>query len=274
MWKAGWGKPLVLWCCLGIGATSVVGSSATFQDCEHTQKNKSTYRAIHEQASWDTKTAARVRLHLACAAHTIDENEGLLNLLATIFIAGFTGTLWLSTRNLWKASERQLSISERQLTDLERPWLFIDLQFGISQGQIRGQRGTYYHGPMITLMISNHGRFPATIEDCHIGIAACIGPSEVVMKAEEWRDTLAPGASMPNLQFPIPGEIKFAPMPGVATFGAGSPVLIEGQKLFCRAVVNYTGVSDALVYRTGSCWWRDQNGRWVLVRDREITYRT
>ncbi|PBC22094.1 hypothetical protein CK226_15750 [Mesorhizobium sp. WSM4311] len=47
---------------------------------------------------------------------TIDENDGLITTLATIVIAAFTCTLWLSTRNLWLAGERQMTLIESNAT--------------------------------------------------------------------------------------------------------------------------------------------------------------
>jgi len=42
----------------------------------------------------------------------IDAHHAALTLLATLFIAAFTGTLWWSTRQLWKAGERQIALAK------------------------------------------------------------------------------------------------------------------------------------------------------------------
>jgi hypothetical protein len=40
--------------------------------------------------------------------------------IATVFIAWFTLTLWITTRNLWKVTNRSVKVSEHALTEPER----------------------------------------------------------------------------------------------------------------------------------------------------------
>lgn len=43
----------------------------------------------------------------------VETHHGALTLLATLFIAAFTGTLWWSTRQLWKAGEQQIALAKQ-----------------------------------------------------------------------------------------------------------------------------------------------------------------
>ena len=43
----------------------------------------------------------------------VEAHHGALTLLATLFIAAFTGTLWWSTRQLWKAGAQQIALAKQ-----------------------------------------------------------------------------------------------------------------------------------------------------------------
>ena len=45
----------------------------------------------------------------------VEAHHGALTLLATLFIAAFTGTLWWSTRQLWKAGAHQIAPCEADI---------------------------------------------------------------------------------------------------------------------------------------------------------------
>ena len=91
----------------------VIGSTESFQDCEHNQKNKRQYQQLHEKSSVAIKALLRMQLHAACTGRVTHENEGFLTFLVSIFLAGFTGTLWWSTHRLWKAGRDALETTER-----------------------------------------------------------------------------------------------------------------------------------------------------------------
>jgi len=57
-----------------------------------------------------------------------------LGAIATIAVAIFTGTLWLSSKKMWEVTKKSVDIAERSLTELERPYLFIlDYNWLLSQ---------------------------------------------------------------------------------------------------------------------------------------------
>jgi hypothetical protein len=88
-----------------------IAASESFQDCEHNRKDHKAYRALHEEHSIGVKAIVRLELHASCAVEAAHENEGPLTLLATILIAGFTGTLWFETNRLWRAHEKQIGVA-------------------------------------------------------------------------------------------------------------------------------------------------------------------
>jgi hypothetical protein len=99
----------------------------------HTQKPQDLSRPSREERSIGIKAIIRLELHTNCVVVSAHENEGPLTLLATILIAGFTGTLWFETNKLWRAGERHIATAEKSanaakrsadaLINIERPWM-------------------------------------------------------------------------------------------------------------------------------------------------------
>jgi hypothetical protein len=117
--------------CMVVGS---VGISESFKDCEHTRKDHKIFRPLHEERTIAIKAIVRLKLHAYCTIEAAHENEGLLTLLATILVAGFTGTLWFETNRLWRAGEKQIiavkestNVAERTLVAAQRAWVRVDI---------------------------------------------------------------------------------------------------------------------------------------------------
>lgn len=127
-------KIAAAWAALAILTTGFIGQSESFHNCEKSRKDHSKYEALHRKGSAVIKSIVRFELHVACAVETTHENEGPLTLLATILIAGFTGTLWFETNRLYQAGEKQIdavkvstNVAERSLVAAQRAWVKIDV---------------------------------------------------------------------------------------------------------------------------------------------------
>jgi hypothetical protein len=99
-------------CLLSLLRAGSIGQSESFQNCEHERKNHKKYKLLHEERTVVVKSVVRLNLHIACTVESAHENEGPLTLLATILVAGFTGTLWFETNRLWRAGEKQIAIAK------------------------------------------------------------------------------------------------------------------------------------------------------------------
>jgi hypothetical protein len=51
------------------------------------------------------------------ATDWLDRHRECINVISTIFIAGFTGTLWGATKRLWKVAGTQAKILEKSTTE-------------------------------------------------------------------------------------------------------------------------------------------------------------
>jgi hypothetical protein len=54
-----------------------------------------------------------VPVFVMCEGAFIDENNGTLTAIATIFIAAFTLTLWRATNRLWESGEKQIDVAQK-----------------------------------------------------------------------------------------------------------------------------------------------------------------
>src|SRR6476661_11045388 len=99
----------------------------------------------------------------------IEAHHGALTLLATLFIAAFTGTLWWSTRQLWKAGEQQIALAQQtseatqsvlgQTRVIERAYVKISHE----PPGVRFERmDMTIH---VKLRVKNFGRTPAHVTD-------------------------------------------------------------------------------------------------------------
>lgn len=99
----------------------------------------------------------------------VETHPGALTLLATLFIAAFTGTLWWSTRRLWKAGEQQIALAKQtsqatqivlgQTRVIERAYVKLSHE----PPGVRFERmDMTIH---IKLRVKNFGRTPAYVTD-------------------------------------------------------------------------------------------------------------
>ena len=172
----------------------LVGISPTFKDCMQNQKNDLPYQALHQNPSVIRGMVIRTKLQAVCAEDWTEKNEGAIGVVATIFIAIFTLTLWRATNRLWQSAEHQLAafktsidianrhgdhmekmasaanksadIAERALIEHQRPWIFRD----IVTVNWRDRPGHKINDWYISLKWKNIGRSPAMIIQFQFGI--------------------------------------------------------------------------------------------------------
>jgi hypothetical protein len=113
----------------------------------------------------------------------IDEHNGVVAAIATVFIAAFTWTLWQSSEKMWKVTARSVTVARRAanaaavsaalaeksvdaFTSTEQPRVFISR----IEPTIKNCAGAKYQGTkvpheiMLTGTIKNYGRTPALIK--------------------------------------------------------------------------------------------------------------
>ena len=112
-------------------------------------------------------------VYVRCSGRFADEHGSGITALATIIIAGFTGTLWIATSRQAKltkiaadAALKSAKVSESALVELERPFIFW---FGIKHDvdiYLAPRTGwdPETSGPHFNLVLVNHGRTPANID--------------------------------------------------------------------------------------------------------------
>lgn len=88
----------------------------------------------------------------------LDDHAGSVTAIATIFIAGFTWTLY------WVTGEA-VRISKRALVDVERPYVFIS---NFAWGKTQNKVVTEPDYVTLHFTISNEGKIPAIIDDLQI----------------------------------------------------------------------------------------------------------
>jgi hypothetical protein len=85
--------------------------------------------------------------------------------LATIAIATFTLTLWLSTEKMWEVTKRSTEIAERALTELEAPFVVVKIT-APGFAKPAGLGVTYMGQVPINFSFINYGRTPALMLEC------------------------------------------------------------------------------------------------------------
>jgi len=89
-----------------------------------------------------------------------------LGAIATIAVAIFTRTLWLSSEKMWEVTKKSVDISERSLTELERPYLFIlDYNWLLKK---RAEANGIKSGLIYSVM--NGGKLPAFVRNVKFGL--------------------------------------------------------------------------------------------------------
>jgi len=166
--------------------------SSTFQQCDG---GRSAGYSQKEQPNFREKTGTII----VCEGMTIDANGGLLTALATIAVAAFTLTLWLTSRrqaeimegtlaqmkadaesrtietvkqlniatDTAQAAKKSADVAERTLTELEAPFLYPVIKRDTVQDQFRGfvlyDATPGWATPTVTFVVRNFGRTPALI---------------------------------------------------------------------------------------------------------------
>jgi hypothetical protein len=89
----------------------IVRGSEAFKQCFREKERDQYYSAIQERHDIVSTSIARLTLNADCSLTFFD--SGAITALATLVIAGFTGTLWLSTNRLWKVSIDEFNAAHR-----------------------------------------------------------------------------------------------------------------------------------------------------------------
>jgi hypothetical protein len=186
-----------------------------------------------------------------------------LTAIATVTVACFTATLWLSTHRLWKATLRSARIAEQTLTDLERPYVFIYEPYflpGSGPGSIS----------QFVYTVSNQGRIAAIIEEVEIGCGF-----EINKKFPPLREI----GDHPFYQNPI----ITSDQPRVGTRYIIDKMHLEWQppnyilrdQFIMRIVIKYRGPFSK-DHETSQCWCFQERPfgglSWVEIADSRYTY--
>ncbi len=114
---------------------------------------------------------------LTTISNWLENHNGAITAIATIFLAIFTWRLWVSTNRLWgeskkagavaekaaDAARKAAEVAESALIKVERPYLLIttsEFNMGV---MTTDNTGSFYH-PVVTYSVSNHGKLPAIID--------------------------------------------------------------------------------------------------------------
>lgn len=124
-----------------------------------------------QKSSNNDNCAVREGVIVAGIERSSETKPEIWTVLATIAIAVFTLTLWLSSEKMWRvtristiaarraanAAIRQAKAAEDALTQLERPYIFV---FGVKQIFQDQSRNDFF----VTYTVANFGKLPAIIE--------------------------------------------------------------------------------------------------------------
>ena len=123
----------------------IVRRSEAFQHCFREKESDQYYSALQERHDIVTTSIVRLTLNAECSLTFFDKDT--ITALATLVIAGFTGTLWLSTNRLWKVSIDEFNAAHR-------PRLIV--------------RDVILDGDKIRYLLVNSGDASATVVESHI----------------------------------------------------------------------------------------------------------
>ena len=108
-------------------------SSPFFQACINEQgDHKAQHAAEENPATFGTVVTAYVR----CSGRFIDRHDASITALATIIIAAFTFTLWVSNEKMWSATEKTVELTRQSLIASQRAWLTVEISLIDGQKQI------------------------------------------------------------------------------------------------------------------------------------------
>jgi hypothetical protein len=187
------------------------------------------------------------------AGYFLDEHNGAVTAVATIFIAVFTIVLALITRRQARltriaanAAARSAAVAERSLTDLEAPFVYVEIT----------RAGIVHHGPQQTdygdlnFRFVNHGRTPAHIIEFAESVEGLkidqppptLGPSNTEAKVMPW-GVISP----PNGGFTVEFTHSFLDR---GTFGV---LKVDEQSVYFVGWFVYTTIFDTK-YISGFCF--------------------
>lgn len=92
----------LLWIVVAIAVICLVDRSATFQNCIGHSNDE---MANRDHATGISNLFSFFDSYRECTGVFVTDNHDAITALATLFIALFTLTLWISTRSLWRAGE-------------------------------------------------------------------------------------------------------------------------------------------------------------------------
>lgn len=134
-----------------------------------------------------------------CGLGLVDRHNGFFALLGTLFVAGFTGTLWWVTRGMMvvvqtqrddslraiaatekaaEAARKSAEVAERTFVEHDRPWVFRDEV----RMTWRKTPGVIANDWMVSISWKNIGRNPALIS----AFEFCFQDSEVIQDTPDY----------------------------------------------------------------------------------------
>jgi hypothetical protein len=158
------------------------------------------------------------------------------------------------------AANVSAEVAKSALTDLERPWLFIDLEPGL----LRCPKPTEFCDKEAVFNLVNYGRFPAVIEEFACTLSIGVDPATPIVR-DDFHRVLAPNGIIPD------GRAYLAPtgLDEDFVWNSEETVLVsqvprapEGERLFAIFSIKYRGVGSR-EHESLFCWqWNYMFNRW------------
>jgi hypothetical protein len=179
-------------------ASFVIGAIVATELADISSRQQATY-SHPQQPSDYTRQKQDWTAEVAVGSDWLDAHREWINVISTIFIAGFTGTLWWATARLWQASlihashaDRAISVSEYTAKRQLRAYIFT------VSGNITWDPPRVPH---VTIIARNHGLTPAySVEIYAIFDAVEIG-KELIFPPFGSRTITKMGVIAPRAQF-------------------------------------------------------------------------
>lgn len=177
----------------------------------------------------------------------VDAHNGLVTALATVFVAGFTLTLWLTSKEQGRLTLAQIALARDEFNATHRPRLRV------RHVDFQGDRSVLT--PLsVNVMLANVGDEVANVISIQFVFAMKIG--------ERWFNGVVPQLSVPiqpdlDVRFVEVGStigipVQVAPQNEIdGTFVA--EVLMKRRRLFFIGFIRYKDKRD-LIRNTSLCW--------------------
>jgi hypothetical protein len=156
----------LLFAALALVAADYKESFAVTVPCEQHNKDGDSKSAEKQCTAYRSVYFAGDRPIAVSVGTFLDDHNGAVSAVATIFIATFTIVLVIVTNRQARLALRSVKVAESALTDLERAYIYW--------GGIESNIAWFLHtrdswnddnmGPSFTLLAVNHGRTPGNIE--------------------------------------------------------------------------------------------------------------